>query len=265
MKKLAFVTLGVALAFAADAANAVTITSLPNYGSADWTDVQMSPGNTANNGSQVVMTTTPGAGNWFGWGSVYGDQPAWTPGNSADGNYLSFTARFGANGAFGGPKDWTAYLYDQSHLAYLRINPTRCDGNAEGCYDNPAFAGVDLYFADGVGGLTSTFVSLDTSNDSVFEFLLKNGTVSYRINGAAYTGAAFATNPGAKYLIIGDETSPTQTGSGTMTLSAIRFDTESAADVLTSMVPEPATWAMMLGGFGLLGAAARRRRAVSFA
>jgi hypothetical protein len=24
-------------------------------------------------------------------------------------------------------------------------------------------------------------------------------------------------------------------------------------------IPEPATWAMMLGGFGLLGAAARRR------
>jgi hypothetical protein len=25
-------------------------------------------------------------------------------------------------------------------------------------------------------------------------------------------------------------------------------------------VPEPATWAMMLGGFGLLGGAVRRRR-----
>lgn len=32
-------------------------------------------------------------------------------------------------------------------------------------------------------------------------------------------------------------------------------------DVELSVVPEPATWAMMLGGFGLLGAALRRRSA----
>ncbi|MES2898001.1 MAG: PEPxxWA-CTERM sorting domain-containing protein [Pseudomonadota bacterium] len=31
------------------------------------------------------------------------------------------------------------------------------------------------------------------------------------------------------------------------------------------MVPEPATWAMMITGFGLLGGAARRRRAHSAA
>jgi hypothetical protein len=31
-----------------------------------------------------------------------------------------------------------------------------------------------------------------------------------------------------------------------------------------NVVPEPATWAMMIGGFGLLGAAARRRVSVTF-
>ena len=30
-------------------------------------------------------------------------------------------------------------------------------------------------------------------------------------------------------------------------------------------VPEPATWALMIGGFGLVGAAARRRKAIAFA
>jgi hypothetical protein len=33
--------------------------------------------------------------------------------------------------------------------------------------------------------------------------------------------------------------------------------------VPVSAVPEPATWAMMLGGFGLLGAATRRRNRVA--
>jgi hypothetical protein len=33
----------------------------------------------------------------------------------------------------------------------------------------------------------------------------------------------------------------------------------------TAAVPEPASWAMMIGGFGLLGAAARRRTTVAFA
>jgi hypothetical protein len=28
-------------------------------------------------------------------------------------------------------------------------------------------------------------------------------------------------------------------------------------------VPEPATWAMMIGGFGFVGAASRRRRATT--
>lgn len=34
---------------------------------------------------------------------------------------------------------------------------------------------------------------------------------------------------------------------------------------ITSDVPEPASWAMMIGGFGLVGAAMRRRRTAAFA
>jgi hypothetical protein len=33
----------------------------------------------------------------------------------------------------------------------------------------------------------------------------------------------------------------------------------------TAAVPEPATWAMMVGGFGLIGSAMRRRQRVCFA
>lgn len=41
-----------------------------------------------------------------------------------------------------------------------------------------------------------------------------------------------------------------------------RFTTTGSA---TAAVPEPASWAMMLGGFGLMGTAMRRRRSVRFA
>ncbi len=39
--------------------------------------------------------------------------------------------------------------------------------------------------------------------------------------------------------------------------------TRRAADSLNSAVREPATWSMMIAGFGLIGAAMRRRSTVS--
>jgi hypothetical protein len=36
-------------------------------------------------------------------------------------------------------------------------------------------------------------------------------------------------------------------------------------DIMYNVVPEPGTWAMMIAGFGLVGAAARRRKALAAA
>jgi len=53
---------------------------------------------------------------------------------------------------------------------------------------------------------------------------------------------------------------------GVNTLSFVNFDAGSPAAVrvdnaiLTASVPEAATWAMLIAGFGLTGAAMRRRR-----
>lgn len=46
--------------------------------------------------------------------------------------------------------------------------------------------------------------------------------------------------------------------SSTVAIDNIGFDVKA----VTSAVPEPATWALMIGGFGLAGAALRRRRTV---
>lgn len=66
-------------------------------------------------------------------------------------------------------------------------------------------------------------------------------------NGDAFYGFAFTTNN---------------------TLNTIGFETTANATITATTaagaVPEPTTWAMMIGGFGLLGAAARRRNRSSF-
>src|SRR5438552_677103 len=50
----------------------------------------------------------------------------------------------------------------------------------------------------------------------------------------------------------------------TFGFSSIDFDF-ATKDALVSNAPEPATWAMLIAGFGGIGALMRRRRALSFA
>ena len=49
-------------------------------------------------------------------------------------------------------------------------------------------------------------------------------------------------------------------GNGGVTLGVLFIDRVSLADAHASAAPEPAGWALMIGGFGLAGAALRRRR-----
>lgn len=59
-------------------------------------------------------------------------------------------------------------------------------------------------------------------------------------------------------------------GSFSVELANTSFGTPGSANVagtftlLTASVPEPATWAMMIGGFGMVGGAMRRRRGPSY-
>jgi hypothetical protein len=72
------------------------------------------------------------------------------------------------------------------------------------------------------------------------------GPGSYRILGTNFSGAAWAT--------------------GTLTLfywDTFTADNTNSIDVDVRAVPEPATWGLMIAGFGLAGAALRRRRLVN--
>ncbi|NNM77059.1 PEP-CTERM sorting domain-containing protein [Sphingomonas sp. ID1715] len=94
---------------------------------------------------------------------------------------------------------------------------------------------------------TSVFVeALNGSNVIGSTTLALGGSGENRIRivgnaGEVFTGFRITLNP---------------TGGGVDSLSQVRLGGVSALAV----VPEPASWAMMLGGFGLLGASMRRRQ-----
>jgi hypothetical protein len=81
--------------------------------------------------------------------------------------------------------------------------------------------------------------------------------------GSTLMGAAF----GEGYLMVGGMTAPYWQSKGGLKLRANIIDQAAAQgsvvagpDPIIAGVPEPASWALMIAGFGLVGATARRRR-----
>lgn len=74
------------------------------------------------------------------------------------------------------------------------------------------------------------------------------------------SGFAFALTAGLTYFTVNSGFSNDDFGTYTMRISG-------PGDIIPGdnapVIPEPATWAMMIAGFGLVGAAARRRSVVS--
>lgn len=76
-----------------------------------------------------------------------------------------------------------------------------------------------------------------------------------------HPGATFSSSNGAVNALIGTYVAlaPTLKGNARFIYSTDRTPNQS---LLIPGVPEPATWAMLIAGFGLVGAAARRRQQV---
>lgn len=207
--------------------------------------------------NELSLETNTG-GVFFGT-ELGGGAPGISLGSSSDGNEVRLTARFAD-----GSRDWSTYLADGNYFAGMLFGPTGCDGDAQDCYYAPYTEGVLLSFATGLnsGVVHDRFIDLDMQIDHDFGFLMKDGLISYFIDGQTYSG--YAQNAQYRILVIGDGSGSTRTGSGIMTLSGVSIDNAPEADVVLS-VPEPASWGMMLAGFGLVGGALRgnRRRAVN--
>jgi hypothetical protein len=252
------------LGFAAAPVQAAVIAdSLPYMGTPDWTDVHgLGSSITLENG---VSTLTAGGTImpvYFGYANVLNNTPSWTPGTSATGNMLTLTAKF--QPVSGGPAatDWTAYAFDGATYATMVFNPKTCGVSL-------CAPGVQLTF--GQAGTptiaTQMFIAIDTSVFQDYGFLLKDGQVSYLVGSEIYSGAAFLQPSASPRTVrVGDMTPGTSAGVGQMLISKVAYDNAPAPNSLgvsgapVSGVPEPATWAMMIGGLGLVGVSIRRRR-----
>lgn len=225
------------------AANAALVTSLPYSGTPDWTDITFSGTSMVTDGSQSVLTTANTAGVWFGWGpqANYGDEPAWAPGSNEAGNYLRLEASFSADAA-----DWSTYLNDLDYLMGLSFAHTGCTGNSGPCYGLDGAAGVTLSHPG-----TATFVPLDLTESHVYEVLLKDGLVEYRIDGTRYyAGAAAPASLTFPLLVIGDGSGSSLTGRGSMTIHAVEFDTAPLGNVT---VPLPPALPLFAAAIAMLG------------
>jgi hypothetical protein len=123
-----------------------------------------------------------------------------------------------------------------------------------------AVTGVDLrapYYRDSIEPLTLTF----SINGTDVGFWTIPAGLSFGTDALSYTFGSIAALAGESYTIGLRVTTSVCLGCGNVQLNEgtpIEFTLTGGAGV--DPVPEPASWAMLIAGFGLTGAAMRRRR-----
>lgn len=111
--------------------------------------------------------------------------------------------------------------------------------------------------SDGIAaGLNANGAGTDWTGSDFSHDVVTGGTCL--VSGSA--GCVFTVGTaGAGTWAVGGQTAPTFQSGGALELRANQLKLVSEGGS-TGAVPEPASWAMMIAGFGLVGAAARRRR-----
>ena len=181
---------------------------------------------------------------------------------------------FGFEGGLPAPRAPDSVLYSFDTLGDLSMldpgyvntvsHAAGSDGNgAQDPFSNPA--GTPYLSVLAGGTATITFDKLMKSISFDWGSIDTYNTLTITL--ADGTTHAIVGNPGG-----GNQTSPSNNGryyavwDGANAIKSVTFASSSNSfevDALSgSAVPEPATWAMMITGFGLAGAAIRRRRNV---
>lgn len=194
--------------------------------------------------AQVVPTFADGNGGLSpGEVSLATFDPGSTGGVTGSYNILTGTSSLGADPAVGGQGD-----------PYLSVL-----GGQTAYFDFTSFAG------GGLSQLGLDYGSADAYNTFVLS-LLGGGTITFTgqdlINIGSANGDQSSTRTNGRLTFVADAGS-TITG---LTLSSSQNSLETDNYGIIAAVPEPATWAMMLVGFGGIGFSMRRKRSqASFA
>ena len=152
----------------------------------------------------------------------------------------------------GGPTTATAPIVGYGYFdAVLSLNNSGNFGFGTDGY--PTGAAVTIDFASAVSGVSFTFNNYgnNTGDDSIYQAfdaanaLISSGSLA-NVNGFSLVNVA---GSGIKSLVISNGS-----GGGYNWVYGVGELTYNGG------VPEPAAWAMMLAGFGLVGAAMRRRQ-----
>jgi hypothetical protein len=107
----------------------------------------------------------------------------------------------------------------------------------------------------GVSAFQFDWGSLDTYNTLLVDLV---GGGVYTVDGASVVALGNSGEPSGLAQIIGDAGEKFASVTFLSTRDSFEVD-----DLAVSSVPEPGVWAMMLGGFALIGLALRRRRNLS--
>ncbi|MDO6413115.1 PEPxxWA-CTERM sorting domain-containing protein [Sphingomonas sp. BIUV-7] len=161
--------------------------------------------------------------------------------------------------------------------------PTGAFGEAVPLDNNALNPGLDpvgthfLYLSSDVGMQRisqSVTLAANTSYTFGFDYYLPaNGyanpnpaVFTATLDGMPFTSFSLGSQPATTWLLASDSHTFTtgSTGNFMFTFTASAYTAKDVAldrvFLAETSVPEPASWAMMVGGFGLLGAAMRRRR-----
>ena len=145
------------------------------------------------------------------------------------------------------------------------------NGSVSGQYAQPLFSDNTNYLQVGTGGLATLLDSTSAGYQSVSFFLGSIDTYN-TIEVLNTMGGVIASFTGSNFIIPadGDQTDPSTNRRVTITRSGgdaaiggLRLTSSQNAlelDNVVFAVPEPATWAMMFVGFGMMGASMRYRR-----
>lgn len=221
-----------------------------------WTSVIF--GGTAMSASAGITTlaTTYSQGVWFGNGGFIGAYPGWNLGTASSGNYLSLTMKLAPDSSF-----WSAYYVDlDGYYAGISFNPTT-PNPATGYYDYSRLARSGFEYVWGNAGHQgqSTFVDMDLSDGfHTFEALLKNGSVDYAVDGQLVFSGYSAYSGSSNLLVIGDGSGSTWTGTGSMLIDRVVFDTAPTMNNLSSVPVPAAAWLLGSSLLALVGVARRQ-------